>query len=130
MAREAGVQGVDRGRGIVEPGELPAPRPSIDLALDESGRSAEITELTRRRIEPLELGHGVDEREADPAANIGMTAHAGWDRRAHHLAPAALHHEEVGAEHGGVVAEDVRPRCPVEPSPEPGENLVLAPHVV
>jgi hypothetical protein len=102
----------------------------VDLALDESDRPAEITELARRRIEPMELGHGVDESEADPAADIGMMPHTGWDRRAHHVAPAALHHEEVGTEHGGIVAERIRARCPVELTPEPGEDLVLAPHVV
>ena len=49
---------------------------------------------------------------------------------AHHFAAPPLHHEEVHAEDGGIVAENVGSRRPVELSPEPGENLVLASHVV
>ena len=129
-AREARVHRVDRGRRVLEAGELPALRPSLELPLDEPRRSAEIPEVTRVGIEPVQLGHGVDEREGDPSADIAMTLHRGRDRGAHDLAASALHHEEVAPEHGRIVAEDVRAWRAVEVTPEPREDLVLPAHVV
>ena len=49
---------------------------------------------------------------------------------AHHLASPPLHDEEVGAEDGGVVAEEIGARRPVELAPEVRQHLVLALHVV
>ena len=129
-AREASVERVDRGRRVLEAREPPPLGPSLQLPLHEPGRSAEIPEVTRVGIEPVQLGHGVDEREGDPSADLAMTLHPGRDRGAHDFATAALHHEKVGAEDGGVVAEDVRARGPVEVAPEPREDLVLTAHVV
>ena len=90
----------------------------------------EIAEPARRRVQRVQLGHGVDEGEADAPADVTVRAHGRRNRVSHDLAAPALHHEEVGAEHGRVATEDVRTRCPVEMSPEPRQHLVLAPHVM
>src|SRR4029434_4835073 len=103
---------------------------SVTLARAHPGGQAEITELAGLGFQGVQFGHGVDEGEADPTADIAMRLHAGWDPGAHHFAAPPLHHEEVDAEDGRVVAEDVGPRRTVELSREPGENLVLASHVV
>jgi hypothetical protein len=78
----------------------------------------------------VQLGHRVDEREADPAADVVVMLQARRHHGAHHLASPALHHEEVGAEHCRVVAEEVGTRCPIEVTPESRQHLVLAPHIV
>src|SRR5215472_5286160 len=78
----------------------------------------------------MEIGHGVDEGEGDPAPHLRVRLHAGGYGRAHHLAVPSLHDEEVRAEHAGVVAEDVGARSTIELTPEPGEHLELASHVV
>ena len=54
----------------------------------------------------------------------------GGHGRADHLALPPLHDEEVGAEHGGVVAEEVGARRAVEVAPQAREHAILALHVV
>ena len=66
----------------------------------------------------MKIGHGLDEAEGEPAAGIAMRAEGRRHRVAHHQAAAALHHEEVGAQHRGVVAEEVAARRAVEAAPE------------
>jgi hypothetical protein len=63
-------------------------------------------------------------------ADVVVVLHARRHRRADDLTAPALHHEEVGAEDGGVVTEEVGARGAVEVTPESGEDLELAPHVV
>ena len=98
---EARVQRLDLGWRIVEAGELPARRPSIDLALHESGGPAQIAEVARHGIETVEIGHGVDESQGDPAPNLRVRLHARRDGRPYHFAVPSLHDEEVRAEHAG-----------------------------
>jgi hypothetical protein len=70
------------------------------------------------RSQAVQLGHGVDERQAHAPADVGMPLHPRGDFRAHHLAPPALHHEEVASQDGRVVAEQVGARGAVEVAPE------------
>src|SRR5215472_3121776 len=127
---QARVQRLDLHRRIVEAGELPPLRPSLDLALHESRGTAQIPQVARHGIQAMEVGHGVDEGEGDPAAHFWVRLHAGGDGRAHHLAVPSLHDEEVRAEHAEVVAEDVGARSTIELAPESGKHLELASHVV
>ena len=56
--------------------------------------------------------------------------HRRRDLVAHHLPSPPLHHEEVGAEHRGILADHVGARRAVEVPPEPRQHLELALHVV
>ena len=137
MDRRAGADGARPGaRGSVHLGRRSSGRASAQrLAQPSSWRSTKPSggrgrQAARGGIEGVEIGHRLDEREREPAAGLGMRAQGGGQRVAHHLAAAALHHEEVGAEHRRVVAEEIPARRAVEVRPEPREHLELALHVV
>ena len=78
----------------------------------------------------MQVGHRVHQGQGKAPADVRMLAHRLRQRGAHDLAAAALHHEEVGPQHRGVVAEDVGARRPIEVGPQVPEHLVLPLHVV
>src|SRR5262249_20116926 len=93
----------------------------------EGGGTAKVTQLTRGGIDMMEVGHRVDEREGDPAADVRMGLHARRNGCAHHLAAPPLHDEEVRPEHRGVVAEHVGARRAIESAPQAGGARSLPP---
>jgi hypothetical protein len=124
------VQLVHHRRRIVEFRQLPSLGPPAHLALDEALGLAEITEVAGRRVEGVEISHGVHQGERDPAGDVPVRPHGGGQGGADHLTTAPFHEEEVGTEDGVVVAEEIGARRPVEVTPESREHLVLALHVV
>jgi len=91
---------------------------------------AEVGEVRGPRVERVQLGHGVDQREGDAATDVAMAAHRRRHLGADDLPAPALHDEEVGAEHRVIVAEEIGAGRAVETPPEPREHLELALHVV
>ena len=108
----------------------PAVGPAVDLPLDEAGRSPQVGQLALGGVEERQVGERVHDGEAEPPSELGVVGQRVGQFVAHDLAPAPLHDEEVGPDDVVVVAEDERPRRPVEVPPEPGQHLVLAAHVV
>ena len=119
----------DRGT-VVGTHQVPPGPPAGHLAGREALGLAQVGHAGRRRVEQVQLGHGVDEGEAHPAVDVGVVGHGRRHAVAHDLAAATLHHHEVRADDLVVVAEQERPGRPVERAPEPRQHAVLAAHVV
>jgi hypothetical protein len=117
-------------RGLLTGDQPPAFGPAGDLPLDEALGSTEVGEADRRRGHQVELRQRLDGGEAHAAADVRVRLHRGRYGVPDDLARAVLDHQEVGADHGVVVAEQQRPRGRGETSPQAGQRAVLAPHVV
>ena len=73
--------------------------PAGDLAVDEAVGPPEVDEVAGGGVEQVQVGHGVDEGEADAAADVGVARPSTPGTLvADHLAAAPLHDEEVGAD--------------------------------
>jgi hypothetical protein len=111
---------------------LVAVGPAAHLALEEALGPAERFETDAGGIDGVEVCERVDHdlgelavrlRVAAPAEHLGHVA-------AYHDTVAPLHHQEVSADHLGIVAEQVGAWGLWESAPQPRERAVLAPHVV
>ena len=109
---------------------VPALLPPRELTDNESFGAPECAEVDRVRIQRVELGDPVHQRQAYAAADVVVATHQGWNDPANDLASPPLHDEEISPAYVRIVAEEVGAGSRVEDPPQPGQHAVLALHVV
>jgi len=109
---------------------VPAPRPAGDLPLGEPVRATQISKADRGRIESVQIGQRIDQREGDAPLDVGVAAHLRRKAPPHDDADAPFHHEKRGADHAGIVAEMKRAGRGPEHRTQRREHRVFARHVM
>ena len=87
--------------------EISAFLPSLHLPFDETLWVTEFAEVAAFPVDPMEIRHGVDQRETDATSHILVVAQGLGDYAANYFALLALHHEEVGSGDLRLVAEEM-----------------------